>query len=227
MTWPTNPPNGQTAVINGVTYVYNSVKNAWSPISIINNSVNIITGNAATYTGNVTVGNLISAGSGTFGSDITIAGNVTASGNAGIIQPNRTAFRVYGNGGTVGLNANLTSSVFTVDYQQGYASTALNTSTGKFTAPIAGLYNTTLTARTTTNTNSGIIQAAIYIKSGASTAAAAFIEWGANTSFNHASTGTTVKMAVGDQMWVQCTAVGGGTGFSFDGNDHWDVVYLG
>ena len=159
--------------------------------------------------------------------NLSVAGNATVSGNAGIIQPNRTAFRVYGNGGTVGLNGNLTSTVFTVDYQQGYASTALNTSTGKFTAPITGLYNTTLTARTTTNTNSGIIQAAIYIKSGASSAVAAFIEWGTNTSFNHASTGTTVKLNVGDQMWVQCTAVGGGTGFSFDGNDHWDVVYLG
>ena len=159
--------------------------------------------------------------------NLSVAGNATVSGNAGIIQPNRTAFRVYGNGGTVGLNGNLTSTVFTVDYQQGYASTALNTSTGKFTAPIAGLYNTTLTARTTSNTNSGIIQAAIYIKSGASSAVAAFIEWGPNTSFNHASTATTVKLSVGDQMWVQCLATGGATGFSFDGNDHWDVVYLG
>jgi C1q domain len=81
MTWPINAVNGQTTAINGVTYVYNGAKNAWSPISIINNSVNIVTGNVATYTGNVTVANLISVGGGTFGSDITIAGNLISAGN--------------------------------------------------------------------------------------------------------------------------------------------------
>jgi hypothetical protein len=53
------------------------------------------------------------------------------------------------------------------------------------------------------------------------------IEWNANTSFNHATGATTVQLAAGDNLWVQCLANGGGAGFTFDGNDHWDVVYLG
>jgi hypothetical protein len=92
---------------------------------------------------------------------------------------------------------------------------------------MAGLNSTTLTARTTSNTNSSIIQAVInQVKAGTKTVAC-MIEWAPNTTFNHASGSTVVKLAQGDQLWVQCLANGGGSGFSFDGNDHWDVTYLG
>jgi hypothetical protein len=158
-----------------------------------------------------------------------LQGNLTVNGTAGVTMPSRPAFRVSGQGGTVGLNANLTSSNWTVDYTQGNSAAYLNGTNGTFTAPVAGLYSTSLTARTTSNTNGSIIQAVInQIKSG-SKGVAMMIEWGTNTTFNHASGSTTVKLAVGDQLFVSCLANGspGGTGFSFDGNDHWDVVYLG
>ena len=157
----------------------------------------------------------------------TVTGNITLSGNAGVIQSNCTAFRVIGQGGSIGLNANLVATNWTVDYTQGFASTALNGTTGIFTAPMTGLYSSTLTARTTSNSYASIVQACIMQRKAGTSSVAMMIEWGANTTMNHASGGTTVKLAQGDQLWVQCLANGGGTGFSFDGNDHWDVTYLG
>ena len=157
----------------------------------------------------------------------TISGNLTVNGTPGITEPNRTAFRVYGQGGAIALNANLTASNWTVDYTQGAASTALNGTTGVFTANVAGLYQTTLTARTSSNTNASIIQAVVRQKKAGVTSIVFMIEWGVNTTFNHASGSSTVKLAAGDQLWVQCLADGGTGGFNFDGNDHWDVVYLG
>jgi hypothetical protein len=67
----------------------------------------------------------------------------------------------------------------------------------------------------------------IYQIKGGTQSVALMIEWGPNTTFNHASGSTTVKLAVGDKLYVACTANGGGSGFNFDGNDHWDVVYIG
>jgi hypothetical protein len=159
----------------------------------------------------------------------TIQANATVNGTAGVILPNRPAFRITGNGASVTVGSNVTSSNWTVDYTQGNAASYLNGSNGTFTAPVAGLYSTSLTARTTANNNYNIIQAVIYqIKSNTQTVAA-FIEWNGNTSFNHATTSSTVKLAVGDRLYVTCVSSGApnGSGFSFDGNDHWDVVYLG
>ena len=160
---------------------------------------------------------------------LTVNGNANVAGTGGISIPNRPAFRVIGQGGSITVGGNIVASNWTVDYTQGNSAAYLNGTNGTFTAPVAGLYQTSLTARTTSNTNGSIIQAVIQqIKSG-SASVAMMIEWNANTTFNHASGSTTVKLAVGDKLYVTCLASGApnGTGFSFDGNDHWDVVYLG
>ena len=62
MSWPTNPTNGSTTVINGVIYVYNATKNAWGPASVSG-------GDTINYAGNVSAGN------------VSVTGNVYVNGN--------------------------------------------------------------------------------------------------------------------------------------------------
>ena len=151
---------------------------------------------------------------------VTTTGNVTVGGS--VTMPNRPAFRVIGNGGAISATTTMTSSHFTVDYNQG---SALNTTTGIFTAPIAGLYQVNLVVRTNSNT-SGTISQAIVRKtaiSGGAVTTQIMVEFGANTTMNHTGGSTIVKMAVGDTLKVDVTA---GT-LSFDGNDNWSVAYIG
>jgi hypothetical protein len=154
----------------------------------------------------------VGAGNTYLGGSLTVNGQVTA--------PNRTAFRVIGNGGSVSATTTLTSSNWTLDYQQG---TALDTSTGIFTAPTAGLYTVHLVMRTYNNANATINQAIIYKTSGVTETVVTMLEFGLNTSMNHAGVSSVVKLAVGDTLKV---VVAIGT-LSFDGNDNWSVAFIG
>ena len=145
--------------------------------------------------------------------------------NYGINLPTRPAFRVYGGGTTSGLtttqngNGILTGNNFVVDYQTG---TGLSTSTGIFTAPVAGLYSVHLSARVVNNT-SATAQVCVVKNYASTNVIQTMWEIGANPTINHFGVSTISKLAVGDTLVTRVT-VGS---ITFDANDSWSVAYIG
>jgi hypothetical protein len=191
-------------------------------------------------TGNATVGNLVGSSpnttiiSGAYSStfdnvgnvvlpNLYVSGNTTAMGIAAGYAPNRPAFRVYGSGSPVWYNTanvNIKGSSLTVDYNQG---NYFDTTTGKFTAPIPGLYQTTLVARV--GSNNGLNQIAI-LKNGNSSGANIIAFWETDTNTgtaSHFGTSGVVKLAAGDFLSANILA----GNVNFDGNDSWTVTYIG
>jgi hypothetical protein len=145
-------------------------------------------------------------------------GNVTLAG--ALNMSNRPAFRVIGTGAVISSTTTLKNTYWTLDYQQG---TGLNTSTGIFTAPYSGLYQVNVVVRTATNTNSSINQVIIWKTAGTSTTAQIMVEFGVNTTMNHAGGSTITRMTAGDTLRFDVAA----GQISFDGNDNWSVAYIG
>ncbi len=205
----------------------------------------VVTGGYATglanisVTGNATVGNLVGTSpnttiiSGAYTStfdnvgnvvlpNLYVSGNTTAMGIAAGYAPNRPAFRIYG--GTPAwwttANTNFKGSSIVVDYNQGGY---FNSSTGVFTAPVTGLYQTTLNARIGSVNAQGQI---IVLKNGLNTAGNALMMWEADTNTGtavHFGVSTVVKLVAGDILTANITA----GNIQFDQNDSWTVTYIG
>ena len=211
-----------TALVKGVTVQASG--NLVGGNANISNGVFAVTGG---FGGNVTAGNLstgglISAAGNISGANVIASGNVIVSGTGAISLPNLPGFRVYGSGNTVNLGntintaGNLTANNFAVDYNQG---SYLDTSTGVFTAPVAGLYGVHLVARTST-VNNDTSQIAVYKNN---TTQQVFWEVAANSTVGHMGVSTVSKLAVGDTL-VAKILIGN---VNFDSNDSWSVAFLG
>jgi len=163
---------------------------------------------------------MISSNYATSSFSISNAGDMTLFGS--LTMPRRPAFRVIGAGNSIVATSIVSGSSVSVDFNQG---SYYSTSTGKFTAPIAGLYQVNVVCRTFSNANSGINQIIVrkQLSGGGATTTQIMVEWGPNTSANHVGGSSVVSMSVGDTLWLEVTA---GT-ISFDGNDNFSAAYIG
>ena len=151
---------------------------------------------------------------------ITTNSNLTVGG-MGVVMPNRPAFRVNGTAAPITTaNVNLKGSAITTVFNQG---NYLDTTTGKFTAPIAGIYEVLLNARV--GTYNGLSQIAV-LKNGNNSQGnvVCFWEIGSTTgTANHFGVSGTINLVAGDYLSANILA----GNISFDGNDNWCVTYLG
>ena len=202
--------NGASSTIRGPAGY--SVMTIGSPSGAGNSGVKFI--------GTATVAGTTPSTSTTTGA-LLVTGGVGIGGsayvNGYVVQQALPAFRVIGNGGSVSTGTTITNAHWTMDYNQG---NYLNTSTGVFTAPVTGIYQINLVMRTNNNVNSTINQA-IVIKN--TSTALCMLEFGVNTTMNHAGVSTAARLTAGDTVKV---TVAVGT-MSFDSNDNWSIAFLG
>lgn len=222
--WTTN---GIALRIPTATYTDNSTASGTQASSYVSafNAPTLAFSNAVTVTNAATM--FVAAP--TAGTNATLTnswamianGNVQVNGAAGVVTPNKPGFRVVGTVGTNwGPNVTITGTQgATVDYNQG---NYYDNTTGTFTAPVAGLYQINISARNASNTTS--ISQIVAVKNLAGTSSVqTMVEFGANSTMNHAGAGTVSKLAVGDTLNLRVLV---GT-VQFDSNDSWSVAFLG
>jgi hypothetical protein len=147
---------------------------------------------------------------------ISTAGSLTIDG--AVVHGAIPAFRVNGGGASATDIApgTLTNVHFVVDYNQG---DHLNTSTGIFTAPQAGIYSVFFNAKTSTSNN--VLSQAAVVKN--SSTNVCFWEVSSTSTVGHMGVSGHVMLAQGDTL--QANVIAGL--IDFDANDNWGATYVG
>jgi hypothetical protein len=85
LSFPSNPADNATTLINGVNYIYSSANASWSPITSTNTlTYSSITATTSAITGTETVGTSVVTGSESVGGNETVTGNQLVLGNIGV-----------------------------------------------------------------------------------------------------------------------------------------------
>ena len=172
--------------------------------------------------GNVAFGNAVYPVQIYATSSITTTSNVNVGG-VGVIMPNRPAFRVNGvnPGSQSTADVNLKGSAISTVYNQG---NYFDATTGKFTAPVAGIYEVLLNARVNGSFN-GLGQLVV-LKNGLNSGGNVVAFWETTSNIGgatHFGVSGTVVLAAGEYLSANILA----GNITFDQNDNWSVTYIG